>query len=129
MESGAPQLGDDRVDRRRSPRDRRQVTIALLPTGTLKARPPFSVVLLDVSRDGLGLITSRALAIGSRFRVTLDLGAGGGFVHPHYVVRNCAQAADGVYKVGAEFTGHVDAAVGKGKWSADEVATAVARIR
>jgi hypothetical protein len=120
------------AERRAASRDPCHAVVTVHPAGTVVARPAYSVVLLDVSdAAGVGLGSARAMVRGARFKLKLDLGGGGGaaggVLAPRFRVRNHQQAADGPFKVGAEFTGEVDP--GARAWAAADVADALRRLR
>ena len=84
-----------------------------------KATGVNKVVLVDVSRKGLAVLTSQELEVGDKVVAPLQFGDGGGWL-TLCEVRNCRKVA-GVakWKVGLQFVDRIEDTEGKGRIPGD----------
>ena len=100
-------------ERRLLPRYRVWAPAIVVPCDSAgaKAGPSFEVWVLDLSRGGLGFMSSRPLKLGQRFRFTLpSADSASPPLHTVSQVVYCSPAAAGSHTVGAKFSAELPAA-------------------
>jgi hypothetical protein len=89
------------MEQRHSLRKNVQGRVQVVPVEG-ESRVPFTALLQDLSLTGMGLLQSRPMEVGKRF-VALLPRDGKDPLSIVCVSRFCAQIADGLYRIGAEF--------------------------
>jgi len=88
-----------------------------------KSRMLQKVVLLDVSKKGLAMLSPTAFGHGDKLVVPLEFGEGGGWL-VLCEVRNCRKLPNGRYKIGAQFIDRIEDTDGKSRIPGDWLAYA-----
>jgi hypothetical protein len=89
------------AERRRSTRFPIVTQASLFPANTKDDWGKLTVILRDISLNGIGFRSAIALSAGEVYHI--DIGAGPLKLHARLRVVNCRNRKDGMYDVGAEF--------------------------
>ena len=102
-----PRPGAGRPDRRRSPRQTLVAKAVIRPDLSAGMIAPSSVsagFVSNISMNGVGFHTRRPLAVGEKYRITLEVGPMKWSTRLRIVC--CQEHDSGTYDVGAEFIGN-----------------------
>ena len=100
--TGAPAL--EAMDRRRSLRQSHATLAVILPdtTGPSAQEPPqLQVMLIDISRHGVGFRSPASFDPGAVHRIRI--GTGPLYLESRLRIASCRPRQDGLYDIGAEF--------------------------
>lgn len=108
VESVTGDRGQGEAERRVNPRVglRCRTKISIYENGVLQ--PPLAVWTRDISKEGIGIMSSRHLKVGTRFVIRLPRKHGEDSLLL-CTTRNCADLADGIYAIGASFARAISA--------------------
>jgi len=91
--------------RRRHPRVGIRCRLRIIPIESGIAGAEIEVWTRDISRHGIGIICSQAMAVGSRFVVRFPRADGTPCLAVVCTIRCCNQLSQGVFAIGAAFEG------------------------